>query len=413
MIKSLKADGLNGGRTFNLTFHEDINIITGRNGSGKTTLLKLLWYAISGNLERIIPEITFESFKVVTDKVLVAIEKDTNNKRQHFKLNYQIGDEDSKEIILRIGPGPRWETQLAEANRDIARASGASIFFPTFRRIEGGFSISSRPQEKLGRVLELWPMNLPDYLPPELGRLQQAMNHLSESISVGRHRLVASISTDDITRLLTSKYAEISEKNNLHHMVLSSFIQNLVGQSRQDGAANGAAEQIAAREILDEIRQRARSVTEQSEALMRPFTVLSDLVSEILQYKGIKLSGPLTLGEAQDAIMSDALSAGEKQMLSFLCYNAFASETCFFIDEPEISLHVDWQRILFPTLLKQTTANQFIVATHSPFIYSMYADKELLLAPDRGDQYADPQHDGAGDYRLSGEDEPAHLTRRG
>ena len=56
-----------------------------------------------------------------------------------------------------------------------------------------------------------------------------------------------------------------------------------------------------------------------------------------------------------------------------------------FIDEPELSLHVDWQRLLFPKLLSQSTNNQFIVATHSPFIYSKYPDKELLLDADRGD----------------------------
>jgi len=60
MIKSLKVNKLNQQMSFDLKFHDDINIITGKNGSGKTTLLKLLWYAISGNLVRIIQEINFE-----------------------------------------------------------------------------------------------------------------------------------------------------------------------------------------------------------------------------------------------------------------------------------------------------------------------------------------------------------------
>ena len=72
-------------------------------------------------------------------------------------------------------------------------------------------------------------------------------------------------------------------------------------------------------------------------------------------------------------------------MLSFLAYNAFYQDTIFIIDEPELSLHVDWQRILFPTLLKQNSSNQFIVATHSPFIYAKYPDKELTWVDDRGD----------------------------
>ena len=58
--------------------------------------------------------------------------------------------------------------------------------------------------------------------------------------------------------------------------------------------------------------------------------------------------------------------------------------TTIFIDEPELSLHVDWQRILFRMLMSQGSTNQFIIATHSPFIYSQYPQKELFLNVDRG-----------------------------
>lgn len=75
----------------------------------------------------------------------------------------------------------------------------------------------------------------------------------------------------------------------------------------------------------------------------------------------------------------DTLSSGEKQMLGFLCYNAWINESIFLIDEPEISLHIDWQRCLFQYLLSQQTNNQFIVATHSPCIYAQFPDKELRL----------------------------------
>jgi predicted ATP-dependent endonuclease of OLD family len=51
----------------------------------------------------------------------------------------------------------------------------------------------------------------------------------------------------------------------------------------------------------------------------------------------------------------------------------------FIIDEPELSLHADWQRLLFPVLLSQGSKNQFIVATHSPFIYAKYPDHEISL----------------------------------
>ena len=93
----------------------------------------------------------------------------------------------------------------------------------------------------------------------------------------------------------------------------------------------------------------------------------------------------LPSGEVNEAITSDKLSSGEKQMLSFFCYNTFVQNAAIFIDEPELSLHVDWQRRLLPILLEQGTGNQFFIATHSPFIYSKYPDKEILLGEDRGD----------------------------
>ncbi|MYA99463.1 ATP-binding protein, partial [Candidatus Poribacteria bacterium] len=79
------------------------------------------------------------------------------------------------------------------------------------------------------------------------------------------------------------------------------------------------------------------------------------------------------------SISSDKLSSCEKQILSFLSYNAFYNNTPIFIDEPELSLHIDWQRLLLPTLLDQSTGNQFFIATHSPFIFSGYRHKEIPL----------------------------------
>ena len=118
--------------------------------------------------------------------------------------------------------------------------------------------------------------------------------------------------------------------------------------------------------------------------LFKPFSVLGERIRDILHYEGIRITTGITLGEAKGAIGSDKLSAGEKQLLSFWCYNAFSENTAIFIDEPELSLHVDWQRLLLPTLLEQETGNQFFVATHSPFIYTKYPEREILLDEDRG-----------------------------
>jgi predicted ATPase len=410
MIKSLKVTGLNRSMSFNLRFHEDINVVTGKNGSGKTTVLKLLWYAISGNLERILAEIQFESFELETDTVFVAMTREAKQEPAIVRVSYRIGAGEERSIKRPFERAMRWE-DLDRVNRQLVEATGSSIFFPTFRRIEGGFSIPIGANEEVVQYLrgEVISAKTAYYYESGGATIQQAMNQLSDRLSVGAHRFVASISTDDINRFLTSKYAEISERNNHLHMDLSRFILQQVGErTGDDPEANWTESQT--RRTLEEIEDQARRVTRESEAMLRPFTVLSELISKVFQYRGIRLRGSVALGEAREAIGSDLLSAGEKQMLSFLCYNAFSNRSCIFIDEPEISLHVDWQRLLFPILLKQSTGNQFIVATHSPFIYSKYADKELLLAPDRGDEDADPSHDGEGDHRLPQEDELADIA---
>lgn len=326
-----------------------------------------------------------------------------------MKVNYRIGAGEPKSIEKLSEQSMSWG-ELEHANRQLAGASGSSVFFPTFRRIEGGFSIATGHDEQVVRVKRGATMATRGgyYYVGDTDAIQKAMNQLSECLSVGDHRFVASISTDDINLMITDRYASISNNSDVLHRRLSQFILDQVGKGSGDDT-NTDANEGRARKTLEEIENLARRVTKESEALLRPFTVLSELISKIFQHKGIKLAGPVTLGEAHETISSDLLSAGEKQMLSFLCYNAFANQSCIFIDEPEISLHVDWQRLLFPILLKQSTGNQFIVATHSPFIYSKYADKELVLASDRGDEDADDPIDREGDHRLPRENQLADV----
>ncbi len=63
-----------------------------------------------------------------------------------------------------------------------------------------------------------------------------------------------------------------------------------------------------------------------------------------------------------------ALSSGERQILTML-YSASRTRGMsgvFLIDEPELSLHIDWQRIILRELKKQAPDRQLIACTHSP-----------------------------------------------
>ena len=209
------------------------------------------------------------------------------------------------------------------------------------------------------------------------------METLARTISVGEHSFVVGISTDDIVRLLTTKYADLSEQTNQMHREFSTFITKTISEYTNIKKSSTTQQLANATAVLKQIEDAATQTTKKREELLRPFSVLSDLTSDIYKHKGISITDAIILGDSGKAISSEKLSSGEKQMLSFLSYNAFKKNSCIIIDEPEISLHLDWQRILMPTLLSQSSNNQFFIATHSPFIYTKYPDKELSLDPNK------------------------------
>lgn len=73
-------------------------------------------------------------------------------------------------------------------------------------------------------------------------------------------------------------------------------------------------------------------------------------------------------------IPMESLSSGEKQMISlFARLYLYPGPKIVLIDEPELSLSLDWQRNILPDVLVSPTCTQVIAITHSPFIF----DNEL------------------------------------
>lgn len=390
MIRSLEVKGLNNRLSDKFKFHEDLNIFTGANGSCKTTLLKLIWYFISGNLQQIVLEIPFHTISIQTDFF------DFNMKRvesDQVTFDYSFGEEERvcEFIVIDAETGRIDQKDVGWINaleKRIARTTKRSLFFPTFRRIEGGFSRVTTDTDD--PVMSLFT--------PAPEMLQSSMLRFSDEVSINEHKFIASISTEDLRELLTQKYADIYEEITTRQaQVLENISKEIQNNPDKDKASEIPQDSST---ILNAIQ----NVNEERERLSKPFSVLSELSRKILRYDAIRVTGRvvrgettdgitlgegndgITVGEAKDAISSDKLSAGEKQMLSFLCYNAFSKDTAIFIDEPELSLHVDWEGILLPTLLEQATTNQLFVATHSPFIYTLYPDKEFMLGVNRGFQ---------------------------
>ncbi|MGR6778337.1 AAA family ATPase [Moritella viscosa] len=73
------------------------------------------------------------------------------------------------------------------------------------------------------------------------------------------------------------------------------------------------------------------------------------------------------------------LSSGEKHLIAILgrvCVSSFNGTSTFIADEPELSLHLEWQRKILPAVHRLSPNTQIIVATHSPAVIA--SDSHLI-----------------------------------
>lgn len=123
------------------------------------------------------------------------------------------------------------------------------------------------------------------------------------------------------------------------------------------------------------------NVEEAIEKAMIPKTQLLDLVTKLY---GEKLS--LKFEEKQITVITKGgkeialgtLSSGQKQLLMIFLSALMADNKPFLIDEPEISMHVDWQSGLVEAIQQLSPSTQIIFATHSPEIAASVDDDKLF-----------------------------------
>ncbi len=64
------------------------------------------------------------------------------------------------------------------------------------------------------------------------------------------------------------------------------------------------------------------------------------------------------------------MSSGEKQLISlFALLYLYPGKKIILIDEPELSLSLDWQRKILLDVLGAPSCAQVIAITHSPFVF--------------------------------------------
>lgn len=404
-IESFYIEGLFGCREpIMIDLNKNINVLSGKNGAGKTTILKLIWYFISGNLEKALIEVPFQMAVLVTDLYKLEV---TVNEDKDTPFSTKITYSDKNKLDTNIS-----QIDLDEISEQvrhiITKFIGSSFFFPIFRNIEGGFTT-----EKYNFKHEILKhlMNSNNKNQSESVDLIKDLNVISSMLSNEEHKFIISVSATHIGKFLISKYAEVMSLVQPHEMVRKELTNKLINSYKIEWLdENQPVINFTDKDLTESLRKQIDNIEEITNDIKKPLKRFHDSIRFFLKdykfhfSKDVKFSKISDYPDEELNIVENSilpnrnkkfapqfdinlLSAGEKQILTLISYNSFIDNTIFFIDEPEISLHADWQRILFRILMKQNPTNQFIITTQSPFIYSKYPKNEVCVDPtsDRGD----------------------------
>ena len=125
---------------------------------------------------------------------------------------------------------------------------------------------------------------------------------------------------------------------------------------------------------IDTIEQRIESA-------MAARTKLEQLIRDMFaQNKSVTFQnrGILVEDANGEQIGLASLSSGEKQSLRIFIETLRVERNTLLIDEPEISLHIDWQRNLISAMSQLNLEAQLILATHSPEIMAEIPDENIF-----------------------------------
>jgi hypothetical protein len=245
--------------------------------------------------------------------------------------------------------------QVKSAEYDIATASEeifSNAFVGAFAALTAGDSDSVEKQYET-----------PTYTEAILERIQQLLRDLNDS---------------QIEELPETRQTDV--------------YQNLIGLLP---AVQANEQSATAANVLAVYRDSLERQLEIQRSKLEPIKTYVRSVNEFLEGKQLTFAGTESdpydfqarIGFDDESTESlRVLSSGERQLVSVLYAASSASierSSVVLIDEPELSLHIDWQRQLVSKMAQQLGDRQLVVCTHSPEIGADFEDKyqEVIAIP--------------------------------
>ena len=113
--------------------------------------------------------------------------------------------------------------------------------------------------------------------------------------------------------------------------------------------------------------------TEEAQLLSESKKRFQDMVDDLFEETGKKIvrtENEIRFSQIGETLVPYQLSSGEKQMLAILLTVLVEDQQPYvlFMDEPEVSLHIEWQKRLIDLCVELNPNVQIILTTHSPAV---------------------------------------------
>jgi len=125
--------------------------------------------------------------------------------------------------------------------------------------------------------------------------------------------------------------------------------------------------------IISALQSGLPDAAAQANSIAESKTRFQDIVDELFSETGKKIvrtENEICFSQIGETLLPNQLSSGEKQMLVILLTVLVEDKKPYVLlmDEPEVSLHIEWQKRLVDTIRELNPNVQIVLTTHSPAV---------------------------------------------
>lgn len=125
--------------------------------------------------------------------------------------------------------------------------------------------------------------------------------------------------------------------------------------------------------IIEALQSGDQGAAERAACISNKKKRFQDIMDDLFTYTGKKIvrsENEIRFTQMGETLVPYQLSSGEKQILVIMLTVLVEDEQDYvlFMDEPEVSLHIEWQKQLIDLILELNPNIQIILTTHSPAV---------------------------------------------